>query len=196
MPISTRRTNRGGVSTTQPAQPATKAQQALSIRRLPAAALCCRSLQQIHQLNPGGSRACRVKLRARPYHKVQSWQPRVFMAEHIARKPLIVIAGHGLFHDTFADDHTKARAFRAIGPCVNLEPLSARPALVGKNRGIGMRPVKPTGAGKRKRCAAVTQTAKRARPLARRARMTARPARVFIRTRKPWVRLRRVVDGW
>lgn len=41
----------------------------------------------------------------------------------------------------------------------------------------------------------LSQTPKRARPLARRARSTARPPRVRMRTRNPWVRFLRMTEG-
>ena len=165
----------------------------------PAAALRKTTPEKIAQLVACGRFLCRFDRGPRPDHEINTAYSAAGMPENLPGQSLVGIACDGFFHDAFADHHPKARLACRARTRKPLEPLPAHSALMGEDRGIGMRPVKAPRARERK-FPAVAQsgsgyTASRARPLARRARITARPARVFMRTLKPCVFLRRVVDG-
>ena len=165
-------------------------------RRLAAAtAQLLRAMQEFAHFGARGGSRCPRDSNAWSHHQIDACQSRAFGAEHFARQPLAVIARCCLRNDVLADYDAEPGHRRAIGSCIDLEPLAGYPAFICEYRRIGVRPVEPARPRKREPAREKRQTPRRERPLARRARSTARPARVLMRTRKPCERLRRVPEG-
>jgi hypothetical protein len=139
---------------------------------------------------------CPRHCRARTHDHIDARQGGAFGTKYFTHEPLAEVSRYRPRDDAFADNDAEPGRRRAVGSCIDLEPLARYPAFECEYRRIGVRPVEPARARKRKPACGESQTPRRDRPLARRARITARPPRVFIRTRKPCVRLRRVPEGW